>query len=181
MKRKLTESNEEEAVISSAVSPLVEVVRLIQDNLSDAIEGIGMDCDKICQGVDEEDGCAVVDKLEAYIPDFYRFTKKAAVLKEAVEKLEAVPNKLKASPSATELREILRDFLTFEEPYYQGQTYKEAMRVAMDALDGAVVNDFLQGPPLTKMATVAEACRAFLILEKNLQEIARFLNGEFNE
>lgn len=181
MKRQRIESNEEEAPISTVVSPLVEVVCFIQDNFSDTIKGIDMDYDNICQGVDETDGSAVVDRLEAFIPLFYQFTDKAALLKEAFEKVEAVPNKLKASPSATELRKIIGDFLTFEEPYYGDQTYKSAMSDAMNADDGAVVNDFLQGDPLTKMKEVADACRAFLILEKHLDEIGRFSNGEFNE
>lgn len=39
----------------------------------------------------------------------------------------------------------------------------------------------LQGEPLTKMKEVADACRAFVILKKYLDEIERFLNGDFNE
>jgi hypothetical protein len=178
MNHKEIKSNSKEA---SALSPLVEVTCIIRDTFGDAIEVIDKNYIEICQGVDEDDGCAVVDALEKWIPQFYKFTDRAAVLTIALEKLETLPEKLKASPSATELCKIVGAFLTFQEPYYRNQTYKTAMNKAMTADDGAVVNDFLQGDSLTKMKEVADACRDFVLLDNRLDEIGRFMNGEFDE
>ncbi len=164
----------------AVLSPLIEITSNIRYTLGDTISKIDQSYDSICQGIEEDDGHEVVDALEAFIPQFYEFVDKASVLKESAEKLNNLPVKLKTSPSAVELRKVLEAFSSFDDLYYGDLPYKTVMHEAMNADDGSVVNDFLQGHTLTKMKSVADACRAFVILGKHLETIDRLVKGEID-
>ena len=144
-----------------------QIIERIAEEFGPAIDTLSKNAIAIKRGTEQESGRDVVDALEMYIPDFYPFT---TGMRKFKEMFVALPAEVKTTYIAQELFKMIKRFQLLDQTcFYHQRTYQQVLQECLEAEEGSVVNDALQGPILDHFAAVASACCSFRSLRIKLK------------
>lgn len=156
--------NAVDMTLKEQVRVLKKVVDEIPQSCTNAILSIACNRSDIIKGVNKDDGRAVVDSLEPHLSMFYELACEKDVLSGALEALSPSHKSLKCLPSVTALCACLEVLLDLANE-------KDALHKVVNTDYGSVVNDYLQGDPLTMIENVANACANFKVIRDHIDEM----------
>jgi hypothetical protein len=133
-----------------------------------AIELIAARRDALVQAVNDPYGRNVVEGIEPYLEQFYVLSCEEQIFSEAVLTLEPHISDEKVLPSVVSATEILAVFADVG-------SERDRILEALTSNSGSVVNDYLQGDPLTMIENVANACVRFNIVSDHVNEMSMLL------
>jgi hypothetical protein len=140
-----------------------------QSDLHEAICSIAHGRDKIVEGANADDGCAVVDSIEQYLNFYHVIACEESLLSEIIQTLNISDKCPKVLPSFTALCECLDQLLIVASD-------KDKLEEVISTTFGSVVNDYLQGRSLTMIEDVANACAEFAVIVGHLDEMTMLVD-----
>ena len=174
MKRTASEMESEKKSLNEALKEQVCVLRRVvvdikqYDTCNEAIRYIAANREDIVKGVNENDGCAVVDSLEQHLEKFYNIACGKEIFSGALKALSASRTSLKPLPSVTALCKCLDVFVGVADE-------ENALHKVINTDCGSVVNDYLQGNTLTIIENVANECAKFGVICEHVDEMAMLI------
>ena len=152
--------------VNETLRVLKKVIFDIQQSgeCSEAIQSIAKNRQDIIKGVNEDDGSAVVDSLERHLEKFFKLACAKEVFSGALETLSVCRTSPETLPSVTALCTCLEVLVLVADE-------KDALDRVINTDYGSVVNDYLQGHPLTMIENVTNACAEFQVICDHVDEM----------